>query len=100
MGLCFSAFDCCLNIFRNIFVDKVLREECSLRLRVYKRVVISLYQQWLMNRQKTKVNNIFEEGKVYCERLDVIFNSFQHLTLLLHKSYALQNHVMSLGRLW
>ena len=40
----------------------------SLRLRVYKRVLISLYQQWLMDRCKTKVNNIFEVGKVYCER--------------------------------
>ena len=29
MGLCFPSLDCCLNIFtcRNIFVDKVLREE-------------------------------------------------------------------------
>jgi len=25
----FSLLDCCLNIFRNIFVDKVLREEIS-----------------------------------------------------------------------
>ena len=40
----------------------------SLRFRGYKRVLISLYQQWLMNRHKTKVNNIFEVGKVYCER--------------------------------
>ena len=63
----------------------------SLHLRVYKRVLISLYQQWLMNRHKTKVNNIFEVGKVDCEKkrsvfqVNLIYNSFHRLTLLLHK---------------
>ena len=27
MGLCFPSLDCCLNIFRNILVDKVFSEE-------------------------------------------------------------------------
>ena len=57
----------------------------SLRLRVHKRVLISLCQQWLMKRHKTKVNNIFEVGKVYCER-----KTFSFLT----------NLTVSLGHLW
>ena len=47
----------------------------SLHLRVYKRVVISLYQQWLMNQHKVKVSNIFEIGKVYCERKKFSFST-------------------------
>ena len=46
----------------------------SLRL-MYKRVVISLCQQWLMNRLKTKVDNIFEVGQVYCERKTFSFST-------------------------
>ena len=41
-----------------------------------------------------------EKGLQFFNLLNLIFNSFHHLTLLLHNSYALQNRVMSLGRLW
>ena len=49
----------------------------SLRLRGYEQVLISLYQrqQWLMNRHKTEVNNIFEVGKVYCEKKTFILST-------------------------
>ena len=47
----------------------------SLRLRVYKRVRISLSRQWVIIDTKTKVNNIFEVGKVYFERKTFSFST-------------------------
>ena len=51
------------------------KAEEEVRLTVYKRVLISPYQQWLMNRHKTKVNNKFEVEKVYCERKTFSFST-------------------------
>ena len=50
---------------------------CTLSSEVFKQVLIPLYQQWLMNGHnlKTKVNNMFEVGKVNCERKKFSFST-------------------------
>ena len=53
---------------------EVTSVQSSLHLRGFKRVLISLYRQWLINRHKTEVNNIFEVGKVYYKTKTLLFD--------------------------
>ena len=65
---------CYLNVLRILPVQRH-DSAVKLPLRVCKRVLILLYQQWLMNRHKTKLDNIFEVGIVYCERKTFSFST-------------------------
>ena len=69
----------------------------SLHLRGYKQGLIPPYE--------LTPNNIFEVGKVYCKKKTVSFSTLLNLlnsvvTYNTVCSYALQNRIVSLGRLW